>query len=247
MSPFARILVVCAFSAILAPTLLAQASTAREAELLERIRQFEERLAAVEARLGASPAALSATQTPTPPATAPESRSATGDSVSLPGFAAGTTLNVLLDGYYEYNFNRPVGRVNLLRPYEPTSNAFTLNQAAIIIERSPDPSTGRRFGARLDLMFGQTTESLAGNPANEPRTEPYRNIFQAYGTYVLPVGRGLNVDFGRFASSLGFEGTFGKDQIAYTRSFLFTALPFYHRAFAPPTSSTTRRRRLGFW
>jgi hypothetical protein len=43
----------------------------------------------------------------------------------------------------------------------------------------------------LDLMFGQTTESLAGNPANEPRPAPYRNISQAYGTYVFPVGKGL--------------------------------------------------------
>jgi hypothetical protein len=34
---------------------------------------------------------------------------------TLPG---GATLNYYLDGYYEYNFNNPVGRVNDLRAYD---------------------------------------------------------------------------------------------------------------------------------
>jgi hypothetical protein len=236
----------CCATALIAQTAnsAGQATPAeRERVLLERIRVLEERLSAVEARLGPSPAAPPAAPAAAAvPAAAPPDRSATGDSLSLPGFASGTTFNVLVDGYYEYNFNRPLGRVNLLRPYDPTSNNFTLNQGAIVIERTADPSLGRRFGLRLDLMFGQTTESLAGHPANEPRTAPYRNIFQAYGTYVFPLGKGLSVDFGRFASSLGFEGSFAKDQINYTRSLLFTALPFYHMGFRTAyklTNSTT--------
>jgi hypothetical protein len=38
----------------------------------------------------------------------------------------------------------------------------------------------------------------------------------------------VNVDFGKFASSLGMEGNYTKDQINYSRSFLFSFLPFYH-------------------
>ena len=53
----------------------------------------------------------------------------------------------------------------------------------------PDVAGGRRYGVRLDLQFGQATETLQGNPANEPRPEIYRNIFQAYGTYVVPLGK----------------------------------------------------------
>jgi len=209
--------------------------------LLERIDQLEQRVAALEAQQKQSAArgpALAAPSTPVAPVAAAvpapgaaPGGSATGDSLSLPGFAPGTTLNVLLDGYYEYNFNRPIGRVNLLRPFDPSSNSFTLNQGAVVIERSPDPAQGKRYGLRLDLMFGQTSESLSGNPANEPRTAPYRNILQAYGTYVFPLGKGLNVDFGRFTSPLGFEGTYTKDQVDCTRSVLFAALPFYHMGF----------------
>ena len=144
---------------------------------------------------------------------------------NLPG---GATLNYMLDGYYEYNFNHPPGRVNDLRAYDVLSNAFSINQADIVFALDPNVAAGRRYGVRVDLQFGQATETLQGNPSNEARPEIYRNIFQAYGTYVVPVGSGLNVDFGKFSSSLGVEGNFTKDQMNYTRSFYFYFLPFYH-------------------
>src|SRR4029077_6833538 len=68
-------------------------------------------------------------------------------------FLHGTTINVGLDGYYAYNFNHPVGRVNLLRAYDVLSNEFSLTQASVILERAPDPAAGRRWGARVDLQF----------------------------------------------------------------------------------------------
>ena len=141
------------------------------------------------------------------------------------------TVNVLLDGYYAYNFNDPIGRVNVLRAYDVSSNAFSLNQAALVFERAADPADGRRWGTRLDLQFGQATSTLQGSPANEHRPDIYRNIFQAYGTYVFPLGSGLTVDFGKWASSLGYEGNYTKDQMNYSRSYWFDFLPFYHMGF----------------
>jgi hypothetical protein len=143
-------------------------------------------------------------------------------------FFRDTTVNLGLDGYYAYNFNAPVGRVNLLRAYDVLSNNFNLNQASVIFDHEPDVSAGRRFGARVDLQYGQATDTLQGNPANEPRPQIYQNIFQAYGTYVLPVGSGLTVDFGKWGSSLGIEGNYTKDQMNYSRSFYYDFLPFYH-------------------
>jgi hypothetical protein len=143
----------------------------------------------------------------------------------LPGDA---TLNYYFDGYYEFNFNQPTGRVNDLRAYDVLSNTFSLNQADLVFDLDPDLSAHRRYGLRLDLQFGQATETLQGNPANEPRPEIYRNIYQAYGTYIVPVGHGINVDVGKWASSLGIEGNYAKDQMDYTRSFYFYFLPFYH-------------------
>jgi hypothetical protein len=143
-------------------------------------------------------------------------------------FLRETTINVGIDGYYEYNVNHPVGRVNLLRAYDVLSNLFSLNQASVIFEHAPDVGAGRRWGGRLDLQFGQATDTLQGNPLNEPRPDIYRNIFQAFGTYVFPIGQGLKVDFGKWASSLGIEGNYTKDQWNYSRSYWFELLPFYH-------------------
>ena len=146
-------------------------------------------------------------------------------------YLKGSTINVMVDGYYEYNFNDPVGRVNVLRAYDVLSNAFSLNQAAIVFDRAADVDEGRRWGTRVDLQFGQATATTQGSPSNEHRPDIYRNIFQAYGTYIVPVGSGLTVDFGKWASSLGYEGNYTKDQLNYSRAYWFDFLPFYHMGF----------------
>jgi hypothetical protein len=162
---------------------------------------------------------------------ASQAQTLSSDDRGVLDFFRGTTINATIDGYYGYNFNRPIGRINLLRAYDIQSNSFSLNQATLAIEHAPDVEAGRRFGARLDFMYGQATETLQGNPANELRPQAYRPIFQAYGTYVFPIGKGLTVDFGKFASALGPEGNFTKDQMNYSRSYFFNYLPFYHFGF----------------
>jgi hypothetical protein len=137
-------------------------------------------------------------------------------------------LGVTLEGFYQYNWNRPYDRVNLLRAYDTRANVFGIQQVAVVIESAPDVAAGRRFGARIDLQFGQATETVQGSPANEPRPDVYRHVWQAYGTYVFPVGRGLQADFGKFASSLGYETNYAKDNSQFSRAYLFNFLPFYH-------------------
>ena len=164
-------------------------------------------------------------------------------SLMLPG---GTSVNVLVDTYYGYNFNDPIGRVNRLRAYDVLSNAFSLNQAAVVFDNPTDVANGKRWGLRLDLQFGQATETLQGNAANELRPDVYRNIFQAYGTYVVPLGSGLTIDFGKWASSLGFEGNYTQDQINYSRSYWFNFLPFYHMG-ARFNYQLTPKLALNYW
>ena len=161
-------------------------------------------------------------------------------------FLGGTTLNLMLDGYYGYNFNSPVGRVNMLRAYDVSSNSFSLNQATVVLERAPDVSVGRRFGARVDLQYGQATETVQGSASNELRPQTYRPVFQAYGTYIAPVGSGLTVDFGKWASSLGVEGNYNKDQINYSRSYWFDFLPFYHMGFRT-SYNLTQKVNVAYW
>ena len=182
---------------------------------------------------------------PSQAAPATEQALTTNDRKTL-DFLRDTTIDVSLDTYYEYNFNYPVGRVNLLRAYDVLSNEFSLNQASVIFDRPPDVSAGRRWGGRVDLQFGQATDTLQGNPANEPRPQIYRNIFQVYGTYVIPVGKGLNVDFGKWGSSIGIEGNYTKDQINYSRAYWFDFLPFYHMGLRA-TLPINDRFSVNYW
>jgi len=185
-------------------------ATEREKALLDRIEQLEKRVGELEARAALTapqPVAVQAAQaaphpaeSPAKTATAEIAQTASAPQVaaqahSVPDFLRGTTVNFQIDGYYSYNSNAPIGRANLLRAYDVLSNALSLNQANLVIENAPDPANGKPFGARLDLQWGQAIETLQANAANELRPEIYRAIFQAYGTYVIPLGTGC---YGRF-------------------------------------------------
>jgi hypothetical protein len=231
-----------------------QTAEERERNLLGRVAMLEKRIAELEARTSGLPplpsskteeakdstvandAAANSVLLNSAAAIANAPAAATQQQASDPpeaghgiaDFLHGTTFNGTLDGYYEYNFNSPAGRVNLLRAYDVSSNSFSLNQATFVIERAADLSEDRRFGVRVDLQYGQATETLQGNAANEPRPNVYRPVFQAYGTYIAPVGSGLTIDFGKWESALGIENNYTKDEMNYSRSYLFDFLPFYH-------------------
>lgn len=221
-------------AALLPAVTLAQSNTVTERErmLLDRIAALEERLTALEKRLPAAPAQTAAAPPP-PPANA---------ASGLPE----TTVSFYFDGYYAWNRNRPLSRVNLLRAYDGTANNFSINQTGMVVERAADPAGGRRWGYRLDLMAGQATETLQGGGQNENRPQVYRHLFQAYGTYVVPVGNGLTVDFGKWASALGPEGNYTKDQINYSRGYFFNFLPFYHMGFRN-TYAVNSRLSVAYW
>lgn len=166
---------------IISPAVVAQNEkeplTSREKSLLERIAALEQRISALERRVeGQAPqpvvAATFAPSGQTPPAEAVD---------PWPG---GTTVNFHFDGYYAWNANRPVGRVNLLRAFDVTSNSFNINQTGMIVERAANVEAGRRWGDRLDLMYGQATKTLQGGTQNEMRRQVYRSLFQAFGSYV---------------------------------------------------------------
>ena len=195
-------------------------------ELKNLVHQLQDQIPKVAP--AAQPAESTVAATTQPPAAGVAETPAAAAPKVTADLLRGMTINAMLDTYYEYNFNSPVGRVNYLRAYDVSSNSFSLNQADLVVESAADPAAGKRLGMRLDLQYGQATSTLQGNPGNELRPDVYRNVFQAYGTYVFPVEKGLTVDFGKWASSLGLEGNYTKDQLNYSRSYWFNYLPFYH-------------------
>ena len=185
----------------LACTAVLPAQTATPDARAEEIRLLRQQLQAISQRLDAlehepsaaapTPATASTSTAPAP-ATASATSTApapppvlTADDAPTLTFFRGTTLNLGIDGYYGYNFNAPIGRVNLLRAYDVSSNSFSLNQATIMLEHLPTPA--ERFGGRIDLQYGQATETLQGSASNEQRPQVYRNLYQAYGSYLAPM------------------------------------------------------------
>jgi hypothetical protein len=222
-------------------------------DLRQLVLQLQKRVEQLERQNAQAPAAAAsgAVTTSTPSQEKPSAQVAdltqvSSDDRALLDYLKGTTINLTLDGYYAYSFNRPIGRINLLRSYDVSSNSFSLNQATLVFERAADVAAGRRFGARVDLQYGQATETLQGNAANEPRPQAYRPLFQAYGTYIAPLGSGLTVDFGKWASALGIENNFSKDQMNYSRSLWFNFLPFYHMGFRT-SYKLNNELTVGYW
>lgn len=225
-------------------------------QLRTELQTIAARLDALEHEESSSPASPAST----PVSTVPSSPSVVSAAPAQPSTTSGatpqeqasskalrgTTLNFGFDGYYGYNFNQPIGRVNQLRAYDVSSNSFSINQANIVVERLPQASAGERFGGRIDLQFGQATETLQGSSSNELRPQIWRSVFQAYGSYLAPIGTGLEFDFGKWSSSLGVEGNYTKDQVNYSRSYLFDYLPFYHTGLRA-NYNLTPRINVAYW
>jgi len=115
----------------------------------------------LQAQLATQPAgAAAAAPAASPPAPVVSAAAPPASAGVVADLLHGFTVNGLLDGYYEYNTNGPIGRVNYLRAYDVSSNSFSLSQADLIVESAPDPASGKREGIRIDLQYGQATSTL---------------------------------------------------------------------------------------
>ena len=117
-------------------------ATAQEVqELRQLVHDLQAKVAALESQAPKQPPAAGAAENlpgTTQAATGAPVAAAvlSSDDRGVLDFFRGTTINLGVDGYYGYNFNQPVGRVNLLRAYDVSSNSFSLNQANLIIEHA---------------------------------------------------------------------------------------------------------------
>ena len=176
------------------------------------------------ARSASAPASASAT----------EQAPAQGGDAAVLSFFRGTELSGFVDMYYSYNFNKPkspcatVGGVAIftcLRNFDVAHNSFALNLAEVALEKKPTADS--RGGFRVDLDYGSTAAIVHGG---EPGgVGVFQNIQQAYISYLAPVGKGLQFDFGKFVTQHGAEVIETKDNWNYSRSLLFAlAIPYYH-------------------
>jgi len=138
---------------------------------------------------------------------------------SLAAAAAKIDISGFADVFYSKNFAHPVTRKNQLRNFDVAENQFTLSQVEVVLQRKAEP-----IGFRVDLDYGAANDIV--QPAG---TSSLSTIQQAFLTAVIPLGRGLTVDAGKFVTHLGNEVIESKDNWNYSRSLLFAwAIPYYH-------------------
>ncbi len=139
-------------------------------------------------------------------------------------FFQNTEISGFVDAYYTYNFNRPTGDTQL-RNFDTKHNQFSFQMAELALSKAPTPDS--RLGFRMDLDFGPTTEIVHSSEPGGP--EVFKNIQQAYISYLAPAGNGLQIDVGKFVTHEGAEVIETKDNWNYSRSLLFAlAIPYYH-------------------
>lgn len=192
---------------------------AEDASVEAQLRQMQERMSRVEDRLEATTDELQAAEQRVAEqervireeGLAEGSGAVSGaaeflESIEIGGWAAAS---------YNYNFNAPDGRelpgsnqgaTGFQYPFHPDSNAFQLDQLWLEIERPVDEE--HRAGFRADIAYGKTAELLSGSvlaPDGLAGTENDFELYQGYVQYMAPIGSGVHLKFGKFATLIGAE------------------------------------------
>ena len=118
-----------------------------------------------------------------------------------------------------------VQRALQLRNFDVNHNSFSLNYAEVAIAKAVSDTS--RGGFRVDFGAGDTANLV--NAYEPGGTDYLKYVQQAYVSYLVPVGKGLTVDFGKFVTPAGAEVIENKDNYNYSRGLLFAlAIPDYH-------------------
>lgn len=211
---------ICARGAALAAACALAAAPALADALQEQLQRMDQRIAQLEQQLEATHDELAAAQARVAAQQEViEETNLAAQDAQLSGIAR-WIRETQFDGWvaasYWYNANRPKGdsgrdanRGNpdlgaeasgLAYPYHPDHNSFQVDQ--LWFKLVNEASAESRAGFGVDLVFGETADALRGDPDGRGDIPA---VYQAYARYLAPVGPGLLVAAGRFASHIGAE------------------------------------------
>jgi hypothetical protein len=151
-----------------------------------------------------------------------------GESASVLPARWPIEVHGLADVYLQHDTNRPPSGVTAYRPFDLATDTPSLGLLRATVAHRP-----RTFGFRVDAGVGDfANEYLRSDPAATEHSGLSRALSyaeQAYATAVLPVGRGLAIDVGKFGTPVGIEDNETNETWCYSRSLLYTlAEPTFH-------------------
>jgi len=143
----------------------------------------------------------------------------------------GITTDGFLSFSYTYNTNDPASRLNQLRVFDFNDDDPQLDVAQVVIQH-PVSEPGQ-FGFRLNLIGGSGVPEVTASYGlfrNTPTGLAHHfDIPEFYLSYIVPVGKGLRLDAGKFVTHLGYEVIGGYDGYNdnFSRGFIFGyGIPF---------------------
>lgn len=131
------------------------------------------------------------------------------------------------DGYFNYNFARPIDNTQTISSTIGRHNEFTVNLASVGLETNYKNIIGR-----LWLQYGQMAsiiQDLDGSVTRGRNTSinNLKNIREAAAGYHFNKWYGINVEMGIFMSYIGLESYVTQENWSYQRSMVCDFTPFY--------------------
>jgi hypothetical protein len=158
-------------------------------------------------------------------------------SPATPDTAVHVAFGAFVDGYYAFDFGRPVTFDRTFTTQAARSDEFNVNLA--YVEAKMD---GARVRGRLALQYGTSVQAnYAGEPrigANSGRDNIARFIQEA--TAGARLGTNVWIDGGIFLSHIGSEGWISRDNLTYTRSLNADYSPYYQSGVKVTWQPTSR-------
>ena len=160
------------------------------------------------------------------------------------GFLSGVNMSGLVDVYYQYNSDNPKDGT-FTTPFTPYNKQFALNLIEFQLDKPVDKTTP--LGFRMTFGYGEAAnvinstdtaiflecKNISGPPegigCDSTGTDYAKYLKEGYLSYFAPVGKGLQIDVGKFVTPAGVEVIETNQNWNYTRGLLFSwAIPYYH-------------------
>jgi hypothetical protein len=232
------VLLACTLPAGLAAQTSSADTDQKVADLEKQLQAIRSELDALKSQ-SAAPAAAATAATPAATAATPAATSAVAAAPANPlagitSVLGGVNLTGLVDAYYGYNANHPaLGPANVgntaTEPFQFTNSQFSLNLLELQLDKPVDKTSP--LGFRVALGFGQAITAVNNTSFEVAKTSTgvQEYLKEGYMSYMAPIGKGLQIDAGKFVTPAGAEVIETNQNWNYSRSLLFTyAIPYYH-------------------
>jgi hypothetical protein len=145
-----------------------------------------------------------------------------------------------------FSSTSPANHLFRNRGTTPRVDEWDVNMTAAYLRKAPSESS--RAGVELTVQGGRDSEAF-GFSATAPKisgADWLLHVGPSNVSFLAPVGSGLTVQGGIFASLIGYDGLYAKDNVTYTRPWTGDYTPYFMLGVNASYPVTSRLTATGF-